>query len=221
MKIKKCQLCSKLSFGLRKLFSLLGFGIDCEGLNLATDYSSQRISDINAKAPNCSCEKYRMSRYSPSVVDNSEYISLFVFLPIHKTKNGNALPSIFSHVHLKGRSVQRDNIATETELVDFTHNFLKADIKRVWEGVLLAKCDDIRNIKLDQTLNRSVCIYDTALESNPAHGEIGQTQHIEEADQNELRHQLLVAFGNGNIIKPNNYWQGSIWNALPIDIQSR
>jgi hypothetical protein len=219
--MKKCQLCSRLSFGLRKFLSLLGIGLDCEGLNLATDYSNQRVSDINSRAPSCSCEKYRMSRYSPSIVENSEHISLFVFLPMHKTKDGKALPSIFSHVHLLGRSVQRESVATKTELIEFTQKFLNADIKRVWEGVLLAKCDDIRNIKLDETLNRSVCMYDTALKDNPAHAEICQTQHIEEADQNELRHQLLVTFDNGNIVKPIEYWEGLIWNGLPNEIQSR
>ena len=104
-----------------------------------------------------------MSRYYPNVVDSSEYVSLFVFLPIHKTKNGNALPSIFSHVHLKGRSVQRESIATKSELIDFAHTFLSADVKRVWEGVLLAKCDDIRSIRLDKTLNcNGLTICDTS-----------------------------------------------------------
>jgi len=219
---KKCPLCSKLSSGLKKLLSLFGFGLDCEGLNLRTYSSGERISEINSAAADCSCEKFRMSKHSPGVVENSENLALFVFLPMHNIdKNGKAKPNIFSHVHLKGRSVQRDTIASEAELVNFATNFLGDEAERVWKGVILAKCDDVRNIKLENSQNRSVCVYDTSEENNPAHAEIGQTQHIEEADKIELRHDLFVAFGNGNIIPPSTYKQGAIWQKLSIEHQSR
>jgi hypothetical protein len=163
-----------------------------------------------------------MSEHSPGVVENSEQLALFVFHPMHHIdKNGNAKPNIFSHVHSTGRSVQRDTVATTNEIIGFAHKFLDADERRIWKGVLLAKCNDLRDIMTSDS-NRSVCIYDTAEKSNPSHAEIGQTQRIiEEADQVELRHDLLVAFGEGKILPPTLYRQGTIWESLPTEIQTR
>lgn len=141
---------------------------------------------------------------------------------MHVGKTEALKPSIFSHVYLKGCSIQRHDIATTLELVSFASKFLDDNKNQAWKGVLLAKCDDLRNIKVGGTSKRSVCAYDTAEKENPAHGEIGQTQYIiEEADKNELRHDLITAFGNGNIIQPILYRSGTVWNNLPQNLQTR
>ena len=219
---KKCPLCSRLSSRLKKLFRQFYYiGIDCQGIHLSSYDSKQRVAKINTIAPSCTCEEFRMSKYSSKPVGGSEILARFIFSPMH-IKKGRLLPSVFSHVHSIGCSVQRESIATTDELVGFAHKFLSAKNDRVWKGVLLAKCDDLRNIKTEDTSNRLICIYDTAERDNPAHGEMGQTQYIiEEADQNELRSKLFTAFDEGKIIDPNAYRDGAIWCKLQPDLKTR
>ncbi|MDD5056849.1 MAG: hypothetical protein PHQ60_03175 [Sideroxydans sp.] len=224
MTLRKCQLCSQLFSQLRQLVHrFFGGQVDCQGINHRTnDEGDKRVSKINAAAPSCACEKYRMSRHSPGVIENSELLALFVFLPMHNIdKSGKAKPNIFSHVHRKGRSIQRDSVAQPNELIRFASDFLADDEGRVWKGVLLAKCEDVRNIKSDDSLNRAVCIYDSAEKENPAHGEMAQTQHVIEADEIELRHDLLAVFGGGAITTPLQYRDGFVWNSLSPQLQAR
>jgi hypothetical protein len=64
--------------------------------------------------------------------------------------------------------------------------------------------------------------YDTANPDNPAHAELFQSQYIiDEADALELRHNLFVAFGNGNIVSPSKYRSGSVWANLSPQFQAR
>ncbi len=164
-----------------------------------------------------------MSRHSPCAVENSEILARFVFSPIHiHHKTGNVKPSIFSHVFSVGCSIQRDSVATNKELISFANDFLGGDDKRSWRGVLLAECHELRSIKVENSLNRAVCVYDTAEQENPAHGEIGQTHHIiNEADVVELRHALFTAFGNGAVIPPFQYRNGKVWDNLAQHFQAR
>lgn len=219
----KCRLCSQLSLNLKTLIS--GFfdkKINCQQINDNIDgKDKERVAKINSAAPDCCCEKFRMSRYSPNVVKDDEVLARFVFSPIHvNKKNGKIKPSIFSHVFTVGCSIQRDSIATPEELVHFSKNFLEGSEERSWEGVLLASCKSLRDVKINSGKNRAFCIYDTANSHNPAHGEVSQSQYvIEEADGIELRHDLFTVFNNGEPVLPHNYRNGSIWGHLPNDLQ--
>lgn len=216
----KCPLCSRLFSsinGVKDLISgLFSDKYDCQGINQKTnDKGKQRVTEINKAAPDCNCEKYRMSQYSSGVVDSNETLARFVFSPMHLDKKGKIKSSIFSHVSNAGCSIQRDTIATSEELINFAKNFLDGDVNRSWEGVLLAKCSDVKEIKSGNANNRAVCIYDTASENNPSHGEMAQSQYIEEADELELRYNLFQAFGKGIPVNPCQYREGTIWEQLP------
>lgn len=177
---------------------------------------------INAAAPGCACEKYRMSEHSPHPVANSEILARFIFSPMHIDKKGKLKPSVFSHVHSKGCSIQRDSVAKTDEMVAFVKQFLGSRHDFVWIGVLSGQCHNIRSIKVGETDNRSVCAYDTANPENTAHGELCQTQYvIEEADPGELRHDLFEAFGKGVVIQPHQYREGIVWEQLPQHLQAR
>jgi hypothetical protein len=161
---RKCPLCSKLSSSVKNLFSaLIGNKLNCQQINEETvNKAKQRVAEINKAAPDCSCEKYRMSIFSPSVVGDEETLARFVFSPIHvDKKKGIIKPSIFSHVYSAGCSIQRETIATSEELIDFAKNFLEPDPNRAWEGVLLATCNDVREIKAADAKSRALCVYDT------------------------------------------------------------
>lgn len=222
---QKCQLCSRFSSGLRYfLLRCFGCGIDCRAINQRTNPSSERVAEIDAAAPDCACEDYRMSKHSPSVVADSEQLAIYVFHPIQQIskKTGRVKPNVFSHVRTRGRSIQRDDIALNQEMIAFVKAFLAGSEDRVWKGVVLGKCHDVRSIEADtQDKRRAVCVYDTANPGNISHGELCQTRHISEADQPELRAELFTAFGKGVIRSPNQYRDGAVWSELASDLQLR
>lgn len=163
-----------------------------------------------------------MSSHSPSVIENSEVFSRFLFSPIQIDKKGKFKPSSFSHVHTRGCSIQRDSIANNDELLAVINYVLQLGDDRAWKGVIFGDCNEIRNIMDDSATHRLVCTYDTANPDNPAHAELFQSQYIiDEADALELRHNLFVAFGNGNIVSPSKYRSGSVWANLSPQFQAR
>lgn len=223
MTLRTSPLCSRLLSALKNFFvGLLGVGCKCRCLHRRTYDDKQRVAAINAVAPDCQCEKHRMSKYSPGVVAHSESLARFVFSPMHvHKKNGTILPSIFSHVFSAGCSIQRNSLATVAELRAFVTDFIEEDDKRSWRGILLADCDSIRKIK-DESNRRLACVYDSAEKNNPSHGEICQTQYvIDEADQVELRAALFEAFNHGVATLPSQYRNGEVWQQIPEDLRAR
>lgn len=204
---KKCQLCSQLSSKFNQLLNkLFGSKLNCQKIHIDTYDSKERVREINEEAQNCVCEAYKMSKYSPGPVCDSEMVSRFVFSPIHiDKKTGDIKPSVFSHAFTKGCSVQREKKASNDEITKFVEDFLASDKKFSWNGVLIANCGDLRSIKIDSNKERAFCVYDTAEEKNPAHAEFGQSQEISEADMAELRHDMFVAFSQGKKILPKDY----------------
>lgn len=221
---KKCQLCSQLSSRLKQLIRrCFGARIDCQGINqLTRDAERKRVGGINAAAPDCGCEQFRMSVHSRGVVDDSEKLARFVFSPIQVDRKGKLKPSAFSHVYDKGCSVQRDSIAEGDEILQFINQFLEKRDDFIWKGILIADCCAVRDILTKNTTQRAACIYDTAERGNPSHAEICQTQHVvDEDDKVELRHDLLMAFGNQVIVPPQHYRNGIVLASLSPQFQTR
>lgn len=222
--LKTCPLCSRLSSGLKGLlYRLIGRSVDCRGINQRTPHNERRVAAINAAAPGCVCENYRMSKHSPCPVANSETLTRFIFSPIHiNKKTGAVKSSFFSHVHSKGCSIQRDSVARTDEIVTFVKGFLSTRDDFVWIGVLSGLCRNVRDIKAGESNDRAVCVFDTANLGNPAHGELFQTHYIiEESDQLELRRNLFVAFDSEVVIQPSQYRNGAVWAQLPQHLQDR
>jgi hypothetical protein len=133
---------------------------------------------------------------------------------------GRAKPNVLSHVKTRGRSIQRDDIASNSEIVSFVKNFLENGDERIWKGVLLGRCQDVRNIRVDDD-KRAVCVYDTANPGNISHGELCLSRQISEADEAEVRGELFTAFNNGVISLPDQYRNGSVWADIPAPLQAR
>lgn len=220
--MKKCLLCSKLFSKLEKIFDFLGFSLDCKGLNKKTSSINTRVDEISLAAPNCKCENFVMSDYSPGVVEGSENISIFIFNPyINIDKNGKVKPNVFNHINNNGRSVQREMKATDEELLLFTSKFLENGSDRAWKGVISANVGKLRSILIGENQKRALCIYDTSEKDNPAHAEIGRAYQIDETDVQELRHEMFSVFGGGTPITPNSYRNGNLLKALPESLKNR
>ncbi len=221
--LKKCPLCSRLSYGLKEFFyRLTGRGLDCRGINQRTDSKENRVTEINTVAPDCVCEEFRMSKYSPHPVVESETLVRLVFLPEHiSKKSGHLKPSFFSHVHTKGCSIQRDSVAETDEIVTLVKNFLAVRDNRSWLGVISSQCQSVREIMAGESIYRAVCVYDTADRENPAHAEMCRTHYLDEADELELNANLLAAFNDGVITQRSQYRNGAVWDQLPQHLQAR
>lgn len=162
-----------------------------------------------------------MSKFSSAPIDKNEYLSRFVFSPIHLNRKGEIKPSLFSHVSTIGCSIQRETIASNDEIGNFISKFLRNDIKYSWNGVLMAKSDDLRKVLVESTSARALCLYDTAEKDNPSHGEIHQTVDINEADQIELRHDIMQAFVSAKKLTPNSYRNGDVLGIVPEQFKSQ
>lgn len=209
---RTCLLCSKLSSAysrFRDYFSQIGK--NCRRVNIATNEDKARVSAVNSACPDCLCEKYRTSRYSPGPVSNAETLTRFVFSPVHVGKTGNIKPSVFSHVFTVGCSVQRESIVSERELTQFAKKYLENIPTHSWHGVLTGNCEPLREYSLENTGQRALCIYDTAEKDNPAHSEIHCSQYVvDEADKVELRAKLFEVFNSGVHTPPSQYRYGSV-----------
>ena len=107
------------------------------------------------------------------------------------------------------------------ELTSFLASFLKAGDDRTWHGVLVAKCKDIREIKLKVSAQQGLCVYDTSERPNPAHAEMFQSHFWNDnGDANEIRALLWAAFNNGIPIPPEEYYSGTILSALSSELGS-
>jgi hypothetical protein len=214
---RKCRLCSRFSSGLKELVrKIFRTGVDCQALHQRTYYSDvNRAVEINTAAPDCSCEKYRLSRFSPRPVENIETLVRFVVSPVHFNVKKNILkPSVFSYAFDRGCSMQRENIATNAELADSVGALIKKS-GTSWLGVLIGSCSEVRQVTSPGSTDRAICVYDTAEEKNPAHCEMFQTQYvIEETFRGEITEQLMRIFDNGNVIPPTKYRDGSVQSLL-------
>jgi hypothetical protein len=163
-----------------------------------------------------------MSIHSPSVVADSEKLGRFVFSPFQVDKKGRLNSGAFSHVHQKGCSIQRESIACNDEMLLFIRGLLEGRDDLAWKGLLVADSSAVRKILTQNATRRAVCVYDTAEQENPSHAELCQSQHVlDKDDELELRHDLLMAFGDKVIISPTQYRGGEIWNGLTPQLQAR
>lgn len=234
---KKCPLCSKLSSAFKRFSGLFSTsqpaapstsntnttagGIptqesSCQHLNSSTLEEKERVSVFSNACPDCICEQYRTSCFSPGIVQDSEQLTRFVFSPIHLNGKGTKIkPSVFSHIFTKGCSIQRETIVSNSELVQFVASYLNANPTHSWYGTLTASCEALRGIQLNGRAKRVLCVYDMAEEHNPAHGEIHQSQYvIEEADRPELRAEIFKLFNEGVHTQPKDYRGGLVLSGI-------
>jgi hypothetical protein len=212
---EKSPLCSQLFSACKRFLTRFRNALTCRCLHGRAYDRSDRVQRINATAPDCMCEHHRMSKFSPGVVQQDELLARFVFSPIHIDKKGRIKPSLFSHAENKGCSVQRDSVAETKELLTFVLDFLRKNPKCEWKSVAIGDCQMVRAIQLEGVPQRTVCVYDTAEKSNRAHGEIGLTPlALEDANANEMRRHLMLAFHCDAPISPLSYRRGEIWKYI-------
>ncbi|MFN9476403.1 hypothetical protein [Acidovorax sp.] len=194
----------------------------CIELNEATeDEKETRVGIIAAAKPNCECEFEPFSRFSPGLIHDDEIISRVVCEPMHvNPKKLELLPSFFSHALRAGASVQRHDISTDAQFVECVKGLVSSDTKKVWLGYVTASAREIRRLMLNGE-DRDCCVYDAALEHNPAHAEVHAARDIPEADRIVFRKQLRDLFARDGLKGRKALREQRVWDALPSDLRDR
>ena len=182
--------------------------IDCQQLNLNSSGKNNKVSIINSEAPNCCCEGKRMSPLSPYPIKPEELIARFIFSPMFVNKKGKIQSNAFSHIVSSGCSIQREDNAKNEEIINFIANFTAMNPAESWHSVLITKCSQLKSLYIDD--KPVLCLYDTAKEDNPSHGEICVNRDLTQSDILELRRMMLKACQH---IQPHEYRSGDILSA--------
>lgn len=193
----------------------------CSKLNTSTDGNEDRIGIIADAAPDCACENASMSQHSPHPVQQEETIARMVCIPMHvNKKKPELLPSFFNHAFSYGMSAQRLEKASDAELADWVSGFVSGADDRVWLGYIQASCKTIREVLRPNLASRAFCVYDAALESNPAHAEVCSSHRIiEDADRLEARANLRRAFSG--ILPRATLKNGQVQSLVRADLLAR
>lgn len=212
----KCRQCSRLFSLLRAIYCrFIGRRSCCQKIFAAVADSKTAVEFVYSQCPRCACESFPVSRHSPRPVADSEAIARFIFSPMFTTRQGILMPNFYATVASTGCSSQREDVATNNEINDLVRYFMTKKDDMAWLGFVTASARSVRDLCFDQG-DRAVCLYDTGLPQNPAHCEMHESRKwIEETDGLETRNLLYKLFGNGAIIKSEDYRNKQIWNAMP------
>lgn len=159
----------------------------------------------------CPLEAAKQSRHSPSKVSNTETL-LFVLVEPHNFAENNLSARAFSRKELtKGHvSVSRKEHTTRPTLEENVISvLLKKDVRRVFKGVLKAKCQKVRDIKASHLSKKRVfCVVDEGVPDNPGHAHIGFSEITKMDNGNEktaYRQNLILAFGENPLVLDDIY----------------
>lgn len=171
------------------------------------DAVNLRAGLIDQSHPRACCEVESVSKYSPGLVREDEYIVRLILTP-HHFQEGKVVPAAFSDVDDKGLSCQRQ---ADLVVTADTHAFgpLLADAQnesrpdgaraesRKYVGALSAKVADIRSL-IYENRSRVFGIYDTALPDNTAHIDVFQCGSGP-AEKKRLRKKMRDIFFLGGL----------------------
>jgi hypothetical protein len=179
-----------------------------------------RAQKLASLAPNCECERQRVSEYSPGVVGDETLVRL-IYTPmfVHRTQK-RILPNAFSHATTQGLSVQRLECATDAELSKLVNYALAQRQDAAWLGYVQAPSAQIRDLRDDQG-QRTFCIYDTSERENPAHSEICVAYEIPETDGPVVRAELMKAFRPHEFLDRNALKNGVVWSGVDPLLKER
>jgi hypothetical protein len=151
----------------------------------------------------CECDKElsKQSDHSPSTVADGEILVYALINPLNVTnEDGTIKVAAFSKSGLKrgDLSVCRASLITGADAKAKTVDIIVAKQPgRSDSGYLVAKCGDVRAIKLGETAVRAICVNDDGLEDFQAHAHLAYSNPQEEKMRNHreaARAELTTLF---------------------------
>jgi hypothetical protein len=140
-------------------------------------------------------EQVSQSEFSCGPIEDREDIIRIIVYPHHFKKGDIFLQrAAFPRTELtdRGASIERKSFTEPTKLTHSSHKLLKNEDRSI-AGYALVECSSIRAI-VDEMGDRIFCVLDTALECNPAHGDIFFAKELPKSKQVKYRKDMIDAF---------------------------
>jgi hypothetical protein len=141
----------------------------------------RKVEYIDQAASHCECEKESVKpEYSPGKVGEEEILLRLLYYPFHREKDtGDLKPTAFDDVLNKGLSTNRRSHTTREELeaqAEASIEKARNDGKdRSLAGVIEFPVGHLRSIRVPDTEDRALCVYDTAEQFNRSHADVCAT----------------------------------------------
>lgn len=149
-------------------------------------------------------ENYSASLHSTGPVLSSEQVLRLIISPHHvDPETGTLKPSAVTDVKDKGCSVERlgitsieESVAIGRKVADSKNEARPSEPPRSLCGVTEFSVEEIRCIKVGRGA-QAFCVFDTALEHNPAHADVCQVVPPKGQEGRSARTQLMVLADKG------------------------
>jgi len=190
--------------------------------NSNNDRETPNADYIDKQCPFCSCQYFSVSEYSKGPIADVESLIRLVISPQHVRTNASSSSvksGVLSHAENIGMSVFRSD-ATTSELLSVAEKLIQTarkngNTKAGLFGVLQFSCLVARTYKPDNEERPVYCVYDTAQEDLPSHGDIFQRVNGVEAPQRDVRRNGLFGLIKCNFENVYKFRDGALKSLAP------
>lgn len=140
-------------------------------------------------------EEISQSEFSPGPVESGEDLIRIIVSPLHVESGETKLKTAaFLRTQLtnRGVSIERKTFTDPAKLNHSSQKLLTGEDRSI-AGYAMTACASVRAI-VDEVGDRIFCVLDTALECNPAHGDIFFAKKLPKSRQIKYRNDLIDAF---------------------------
>src|SRR5690606_24880986 len=128
---------------------------------------------LDAVHPECSCEKFTVSEFSPGPVLDAEVIISAVTSDHYVDTNGRVEPTLFDQRLSGGLSVDRMAYSSASDVKERGERLAEGNPKKRYRGHIVLSVGSIRSVVHES--KRCFSVYDTGLAENNSHAEIAMT----------------------------------------------
>lgn len=185
--------------------------------------SHERASNIDRVSPFCGCQTSRVSKYSIGPIEDNEFVLRLVVVPIHVhtkgTRAGQIKDAALSQAETKGMSIFRETASTE-EIRGVAENIVRTAIEKGTKnagvfGVLRFPCFTVRGFVPQGEDFPPYCVYDTATELLPSHGDVFQRMNKVERPRADFRRKELHKLITPLFIPNADFRSGALMDLYP------
>ena len=161
------------------------------------DFKKDFWSDLDSDFPDCQCEAFRVSEFSPGIIENQETLLAVITSEGFVSDAGKVEPTFFETRMATGFSTDRKQFTTQVEYDERAAQLKEINAERENYGSIEISVEGIRSVTYSD--KRAVAVYDTGLKENPSHAEIVMTAIPPKGTKrrkrirSELRREILNA----------------------------
>lgn len=161
-----------------------------EEIHQCREKKERKAEIVAQEHPDCVCESYSVSKYSPGQVQDAEIVARLIFAPVHVERDtGLVKRAAVSDAKSRGMSVERTFYTTPEDLAERGREIATKNSSVEFQGALFFKAARVREIAHDQ--RQCFAIYDTAQRDNKAHGDVCQSYFPGKVTSQKVRAKLM------------------------------